>query len=194
LCIDVHILTESGIVSAPVEKFHEFTRVARLRSARKMVAFHDAHPDLEDRTTLSRAFLQTPDLEASIDAAAKNLWGIDKKGKTILTRHWSGLNLERRSHECGVLCEEAYSRWVAWFNWYVHSGASGTGGVSAEGLSSLELVARDLIGRFVPEAYRRIGVAMHLHRAMPDFALKSMHLVKDVEVRSFGEFSHADLS
>ena len=51
---------------------------------------------------------------------------------------------------------------------------------------------RHLIGRFVPEAYRRVGIAMHVHRAMPDFAQLLMQLVKTVEVKTFSEFSHTD--
>jgi hypothetical protein len=190
LCLDVHLLTDSGIVSAPVDKFHEFTRLSRFRSATRMAAFYDAHPELEDRTGQSRVFLQTPDLEISIEQAAKRLWGVRKKGKGIRPDHWSGLNLEERANRCGLLYEEAYSRLIGWLNWYVHGGASGTGGMSTEGLRSLELVSRDLIGRFVPEAYRRVGVALHLHHAMPDFSVTLMALVTKVEGRTFREFSH----
>jgi hypothetical protein len=187
LCVDVHLLT-SEFIPQPVEKFHEFTRLARFRSARRMAKFYDAHPDLADRTRESRQFLKTPGLEASIAAQAQKLWGTGKNQKPIYPEHWSGLNFADRSKKCGLLYEEAHCRFVTWFNWYIHSGAAGTGGVSAKGLRSLEIVSREVIGRFVPEAYRRIGVSLRLDRAMPDFALTLMHLVDQVEVKTFDEF------
>lgn len=192
LCIDVHLLAEVGIVATPVEKFHEFTRLSRFRSARKMVDFYDAHTDLKDRTSESRRFLKTPDLETSIEAEAKRLWGTGTNKTGNRPQHWSGLDLAQRAKKCGLLYEEAHIRYVTWFNWYVHGGGSGTGGISAEALRSMELLSRDLIGRFVPEAYRRIGVALHLHRAMPDFALTLSDLVKSVEVKTFSDFPRRD--
>jgi hypothetical protein len=51
------------------------------------------------------------------------------------------------------------------------------------------LVARDLISRLVPEAYRRIGVALNAHRAMPGFSEGLMELTKKVEVKAFLDFS-----
>jgi hypothetical protein len=135
--------------------------------------------------------LKIPDLETSIDAAAKRLWGTTKSGKGIRPDHWSGLDLSTRAKRCGPLFEEAYCRLIGWLNWYVHSGSSGTGGVSAEALKAIELLSRDLIGRFVPDAYRRVGVALHLHLAMRDFALLLNDLVTKVEVKTFQEFSAA---
>lgn len=125
LCADVHLLTVPDLISNPVAKFHEFTRVSRFRSAKKMVAFYDAHPDVKDRTSESRAFLQTPNLERLIDEAAKALWGTNKRNRGIQAQHWSGLDLAHRAEKCGLLYEEAYNRFITWFNWYVHSGASG---------------------------------------------------------------------
>jgi len=139
----------------------------------------------------SRKFLQKPDLESSLEETAKRLWGTRKNGRGIRPDHWSGLNLEQRAQQSGLLYEEAYNRLIGWLNWYVHGGASGTGGVSAVAFRSLELLCRDVIGRFVPEAYRRMGVAMHFHRAMPDFSIRLMELVKNVEVTTFQEFSDA---
>ena len=64
--------------------------------------------------------------------------------------------------------------------------------MSAKGLRSIEIVSRDVIGRFVPEAYRRIGVSLHLDRAMPDFALTLMHLVNQVEVQDVRRIPNED--
>jgi len=87
LCVDVPLLTEPSLLSEPVAKFHEFTRLSRFRSAKQMVNFYDAHPELEDRTIESRAFLKTPNLETSIEERAKALWGTNKHCKGIRPRH-----------------------------------------------------------------------------------------------------------
>jgi hypothetical protein len=185
LSVDVEFLTRGELCPNAVEKFHEFTRLARFRAAKQLAAFYDRHIELNDQATEHRALIETPGVASELESVAARLWGTNAKKKPIMPDHWTGLTLADRCQRSGVEFEEFYRRFGMIFNWHVHSGASGTGGLSEGSLRTVELLARETIARFVPEAFRKVGVELHLHRAMPDFAILIRDLVGKVELETF---------
>ncbi len=69
----MHLLARNLIENGS-DKFFAFDRVQRLKSARRMVEFHDRYPNLRERgVDTFRAFIA--DQGAAIDAERTRLWG-----------------------------------------------------------------------------------------------------------------------
>jgi hypothetical protein len=56
---------------------------------------------------------------------AEILWGKDKKGKTILPDHWSGLNLPERAERIDKAIQDRVAQGNDMRNFAVHTGLSG---------------------------------------------------------------------
>jgi hypothetical protein len=165
LCVDTDILTNQRVVRA-VEKFHGFTRAARFSAAFKTVAFYERHPHLEDPGDAEhrRALVETPGVRAEIETLCQDLWATHKAPE-----HWTGLRWLEQVRLIGPQIEEEYVQWSQLYAWLVHGGGAAVGGLPPRAFLSMEVRCRQTAKSLLPEAYRSVAVAMHMHRALPNF-------------------------
>lgn len=171
LCLDVALLTGNTTpkLEDATEKFHQFTRVARLRAAQKIVGFYNEHPDLDDsEISEQRQLVANAAVAAEVEGIVRTQWGVNKKGNPIWPRHWSGLDAADQAKRAGLRMEELHRRYVDLLNWQIHGGAAGVGGLSFEALRGIEVLAGVMLREAIPDALRRMGVALQMHRVLSD--------------------------
>jgi hypothetical protein len=115
-----------------VEKFHAFPEIERYRVAEQLIKFAQKNPRVLKGTDISRqqAFYDDPERKKTI-ASLK----IDRNGKPVFPKHWSGKNnLRQRAKDLGL--EAWYVEAYPLLSWYVHSGSAGTAGMCKDGFES----------------------------------------------------------
>jgi hypothetical protein len=127
LAVDIRLIDR--IDDAPA-RYDAFSKVERLRVARRIVAFHTTTSHDEADPVDSAAGPMEPkwvhekfitENSAEIDALAKTFWPKQfEKNKTIL--HWSGRDLRQRAILLGDPFDEIYDVEYAELSWYVHPG------------------------------------------------------------------------
>ncbi len=165
LCVDIHLLAKAKIADG-VDKFHGFTRAARFSAAYKTVQFYKLHPDLEDPGDAEerRKLVETPGKKEEIETLCNGLWGSHKAPE-----HWSGLRWSEQLELLDPEVQEWFVQWSALHAWLIHGGGAGVGGLSPRSFRSIEVLCREKVKALVPEAYRLVAVAMHMHRALANF-------------------------
>jgi hypothetical protein len=165
LAIDIELLT-SDRTSESAERFHGFTRAARFSAARTFVRFYTDHPQLPyPRDAQAQRDLVSDDArEAEITELCQKLW--DQNGPP---NHWSGLRWSEQSARVSLPLQAHYVRWQSFFAWQIHGGGAGVADLSAEALQAIEVLCREVVRGILPDTFRRIGVELYMHRAIPDF-------------------------
>ncbi len=106
-------------------KMLAFNDVERLRSARKVVAYKEAHPDADIDLTSYKPFIANNEMR--IDALRKSIWS-----KPADNYHWTGLRFADRVSQLGAPMDRIYEVDYPRLSWYVHSGVTGVINLKSE--------------------------------------------------------------
>lgn len=127
LAVDIRLIDR--IDDAPA-RYDAFSRVERLRVARRIVAFHATALQDETHSSDAAAGPMEPkwvhekfiaENSAEIDSLAKTFWPKHfEKNKPV--PHWSGKDLRQRAILLGDPFDEIYDVEYAELSWYVHPG------------------------------------------------------------------------
>jgi hypothetical protein len=187
LYVDMHLLARD-VIPDGVEKFFVFDRVQRLRSARRMVDFHDKHPDLRERGVEPFRKFAT-EQGAAIDADRVRLWGDKAKPD-----HWTNTNLYQRPKPLGPEFERLVNDGYDYRNWLLHSGAAGVNGLADEVLKALSANSLHVVHTVAIGAVDLVAGEFHIRGTIDDFATKLEELrlipgfvMTDIRLRSLGE-------
>lgn len=174
LAMDVTLLCGPRPLEHAVARFHGFTRAARFEAASKTAKFYDKHPELEEPSfAADRRAFATSEHATEIEVLCQRLWG-----QARAPHHWSGMNWTQVAERSTPELAEIHAQWFALMAWHVHGGAAGVGGISTDGFAGMEVLSREIVRDSVPEAFRLIGNALHMHRAVPRF-FEDLHFVRD---------------
>ncbi len=131
LSVDIKLI---DVIPNAVEKINAFSQAEKLRAAKKIADFKDAHPNSRVDATIHKAFIANN--KARIDAEQAAAWPGAKK-----VEHWSGLNLRDRVVRLGNPFLETYEAKYPQMSWYTH--AAGVTGLDLKP-SSYELLTGTL--------------------------------------------------
>jgi hypothetical protein len=187
LYVDMQLLARD-VIPDGVEKFLVFDRVQRLKSARRMIDFHDKHPDLRERGV--EAFRKFANEQGSaIDADRARLWG-----EKARPDHWTNINLYERPKPLGPEFERLVNDGYDYRNWLLHSGAAGVNGLSDEVLKALSANALHVVHTVAIGVVDLVAAEFHIRGTIDDFAarLEELRLIPgfvmiDIRLRSLGE-------
>ncbi len=187
LYIDMHLLARNLIENGS-DKFFAFDRVQRLKSARRMVEFHDRYPNLRERgVDTFRAFIA--DQGAAIDAERTRLWG-----ERARPDHWTNINFYDRPNDLGPDFQRLVNDGYDYRNWQLHSGAAGVNGLSDEVLKALSSNALHVVHTIAIGAVDLVATEFHIRGTIDDFTsrLQELRLIPgfvmtDIRLRSLGE-------
>jgi hypothetical protein len=127
LAVDIRLIDQ--IEDAP-ERYDAFSKVERLRVARRIVQFHAEHPDSEDEPSDPTSEPLQPaavhqkyidDNAEAADALARKFWPKHVESKRTIP-HWSGKDLRQRAILLGAPFHEIYDVNYAELSWYTHPG------------------------------------------------------------------------
>jgi hypothetical protein len=135
--LDLKILIEDT-TGAQIQRFLAFPTAEKYRVAKKLLAFHDANPGVSDRETgAMRAFVDAPGKAAEVELLRQANWGVDRHGKPIRPKHWTGKNMDERARDAGKQYETWYVELWSMLSWHMHSGSVGYVGLSESGMHAL---------------------------------------------------------
>jgi hypothetical protein len=181
LYVDMELL-HRGAVEHVIEKIITHIDVQKLKAARRVVQFYADNPDLDATPSYSlphQAFIATSaDLTLQ---KAEILWGKDKKGKTILPDHWSGLNLPERAERIDKAMQDRVARGYDMRNFAVHTGLSGVVNFETAHLEMQCALSLQDIGECAAGAMKIIGQEFQLYKGMSDF-FERLDAVADIPV------------
>lgn len=102
------------------KKIELFSRVEKLRSARRTVAFYNGHPD----ALLYKHQIEFIDRHgAPIDAEQSAMWPVNPAtGRKPAVKHWTLRNVQQRSKDLGAPFDRIYDVNYAQLSWMTHSG------------------------------------------------------------------------
>jgi len=100
-------------------KIELFSRVELLRSARRLVAFKDAHPDRKFHYETHAEFIKVHGQK--IDGERNAMWPPAKPGKSVI-KHWTKKDLLQRATDLGDPFDRIYNVHYAELSWMTHSG------------------------------------------------------------------------
>jgi Family of unknown function (DUF5677) len=116
LSVDIRLL---DVVSDGVEKMLAFSDVERLRAARNIVKFKNAHPSVEiDDAQVYEDYVHANGV--AIDGRRQAVWPNLKK-----IDHWSGMNLRERVEKLKAPFDETYEVEYPRLSWQTHAGLAG---------------------------------------------------------------------
>ena len=187
LYIDMHLIAREAIPNG-TEKFFTFTKVQKLKAARRMVTFHDAHPGLRERGVETFRAFEVAEGTA-IDAERVRLWGERRKPS-----HWTDMSLDRRAGELSPEFERLVIDGYDYRNWLLHSGAAGVDGLSDVVFKALSANALNVVHSVAIGAVDLIAEQFHLASTVEDFGIRLEELklipgfvMVDIRLRSLGE-------
>jgi uncharacterized protein DUF5677 len=113
--VEINLL---AIVPDDAEKIHLFTDLEKFRSARKIIAFKNSHPDEKVDTQAYEQFIATKGQRLTLEK--KQMWPAGER-----LAHWSLMNMEQRTKFLGGAFDRLYQLYYPLLSWYVHSGITG---------------------------------------------------------------------
>jgi uncharacterized protein DUF5677 len=122
LYVDAELLIDN-LIKNGVHKYFEFTRVQKLKSARKVVRFYKDKTISFDHSKHEKFIINE---ESDIESSIKKLWGNTKSGDLMKPTHWSGLNASERVKKIDTKNKahdlmEIYTQIYAHYSWFIHS-------------------------------------------------------------------------
>ncbi len=180
LAVDIRMLE---VIPNGWTKMLVFSDVERLRSARKVVAFKETHPDADIDLTTYRPFIA--ENEQRIDALRKNVWP-----RPADRYHWTGLRFADRVSQLGPPMDRIYQLDYPRLSWYVHSGLTGVRNLKSEAFVHLCAHAFSLAADSYREILERIIRKFKIDKAIPRidfklFAAKAFPFNDDPEVEDW---------
>jgi hypothetical protein len=169
LYVDMELLHGAAVEHA-VDKIITHIDVQKLKAARRVVQFYADNPDLDAKPSYSLPHQDFIAKWADLTMQkAEILWGKDKKGKTILPDHWSGLNLPGRAERIDKALQDRGAQGYDMRNFAVHTGLSGVVNFEKAHLEMQCALSLKDIGECAAAAIKIIGQEFHLYKGMPDF-------------------------
>jgi len=111
------------------EKVDAVTRIERLRAAEDVVAFKNAHPEIDVHTGQYQKYVDNEG--AAIKSEQQRLW----RG-TNQVNHWLNKKMGKRIEGLGEPFERIYEAHYPQLSWYSHPGVTGVWNVSGEMLAA----------------------------------------------------------
>ena len=116
------------------KKIELFSRVELLKSSRRIVDFHDGHPN-------ARYYQQQVEFVdkfgAQIDADEAAMWTPNPAtGRKSSARHWTLTNLRQRAKDLGAPFDRIYEVHYSHLSWMTHSGVVSPLNMTAEWVAS----------------------------------------------------------
>jgi hypothetical protein len=111
LAVDMRLIDK---IPGAVLKIATFSEVEKLRAARMIVTFKNAHPSASIDATVHALFIKNNAVR--IEAERKAVWGAK-----VNVSHWSGLNLKQRTALLKEPFEEVYEVKYPQLSWYTHA-------------------------------------------------------------------------
>jgi hypothetical protein len=122
LTLDLKLI---DVIPNSLRKILAFVNVQRLKTARTMVAFAQAHPSADIDVTEKKNFITT--YAPSVDSEHAILWPDAKaSGQGRKIDHWSALDARSRANAIGLADEQRYVEFYSLFSWHVHAGLVAT--------------------------------------------------------------------
>lgn len=185
LWLDVRAIDRAVYPNGPL-KFWTFVRTERLRMARQVVDFDDAHPGvLATPPTVHRAFVANE--APTIEAQAQQLWANERP------KHWSG-TADIRQRAAAVALEDRYVDFYAQLSTYSHGGAAGVEGLTLEAFHALVHLCHRIATDAAVDSIRVLGRRCGLRAGIGglddkvDFLGRVMGLIlTDLQLISLGE-------
>jgi len=136
LAVDIRLVDR--IDDAP-DRYASFSKVERLRVARRIVDFHAATPAQGNPSLLEVQPIEPESAHeqfikrnaAEIDALTQKFWPKNFASKKAIP-HWSGKDLRQRAISAGEPFLEIYDVEYAELSWYVHPGVGVIAGLDKE--------------------------------------------------------------
>jgi len=125
-----------------VKQYHAFPLVEKYRSARQLIAFTQSENLGDEDLSAQKRFLEKIDRQ-QIDALLSDNWRLRRKdlehGRPV---HWTGLSAKQRATQMdrflgGKENEGVYLETYPLLSWFIHSGSTGTSGMSEHAIESL---------------------------------------------------------
>jgi len=136
LLLDIKMLAndKNGYLA---DKFHAFPGVEKFRVAQNLVSFcmNNANSTKLD-CSHQQTFINSPGKQQAVNETIIKFWGKTKKGAPNRPKHWTGKDIQKRSHDLGPEYEELYLETFSLFSWYIHSGSTGYAGLNEETLET----------------------------------------------------------
>jgi len=185
LWLDVRAI-ERSIYPDSGTKFWTFVMTERLRMARQVVAYDDAHPGVvESPPTVHRDFVATQ--AAAIESEAQRLWRINRP------KHWSG-TADIRQRAAAVDLEDRYINLYPLLSTYSHGGAAGVAGLTLDDFHAFVHLSYDVAADAAVDTVRILGQQCGLRSGIRDFDAKVNFLggvtgfiLTDLQLMSLGE-------
>ena len=178
--VDLNILANDYTGEA-VEKYNDFPEVERYRVAEKLIEFAAVNPTFTTDLSHHRSFVSEPSRIARIGLLPK-----DKRGRTCFPDHWTNKNLRQRAIDVGR--EDMYVEVYPLLSWHVHSEATGTAGVSREGLEASFGFCHSIVQRMFLDATSvcakttKISSIDYFDTWMQSIALKTSEIITQEQI------------
>jgi hypothetical protein len=188
LSIDTALLSDPTLGGGRADRYHGHTRVTRYGAAKKLMAWYANHPDVPvpgEELDPQRELLAKPGIDVEIETLSLTLFSVP--ANEAARKHWTMLDMGRRAALISPEWESIYRQWVPNFNWYVHAGGAGVGGISEDGFAIMGLISREVIRHVVPGAYRKASTALHLSEVIDNFEDRLTYVSKYVELLAVAE-------
>lgn len=132
LAVDIRLIDR---IDNAIEKMALFRDIEKLKAARHIVDFKQAHPDAKVHTNSHEKFVAAHGKH--IDAAKALMW----PGKEPRLTHWCREKMPQRAKLVGGPLYEIHELQYSQLSWYIHSGITGVEGLGPAGFASLVGVA-----------------------------------------------------
>jgi hypothetical protein len=149
------------------QKFHAFTKVERVRTARMTVEHHDKQNGFDPTKHVSeRALLSDPVRMDECKNLQASFWGY-QKGKLVQPSGWENLTVADRARNAGQKYEDFYRYMYPRLSWFLHSGAAGFSGIDGDGFIGGFALAHSQCQDMLVDATEEIANELHLFASNP---------------------------
>lgn len=132
LAVEVKLIVTEADAAKKIELF---SKVERLKSARKIVDFHGGRPDAPPLYQQQLDFVNKFGTQIDIDSAA--MWPSNPAtGKKPSVKHWTLKDLRQRAKVLGEPFERLYETYYTPLSWMTHTGVVSPLNMTAESFSS----------------------------------------------------------
>jgi len=158
-----------------VQQYHTFVRVEKYRVANRIVAFsNQSESQAGDYLESLQKFIEKVD-SGDIASDLQNNWGLSKekvmKGNL---KHWTGLGVIQRARQVDqiygdVKNESLYHEVYSLLSWYIHSGSTGTLGLTDKAIDSIFRLCHYLVHQMFINATEICAKEFKIDLAIHDF-------------------------
>jgi len=161
--MDIQILFKDTTDDA-TKKYHEYPEIDRYRVAEKLIDFSRKNPDA---LKMDISHQQTFYVDSARQQRMTKLLKTKISGRFQYPDHWTGKNVRDRAKDLKI--EAQYIEAYPFLSWYIHAGASGTAGMTLQGLERCFALCHRLTQRLFINATSICAKATKISDAIDDF-------------------------